>query len=479
LETEAAANLQFLYMSNPRRLLLLLFILLAPPLATIGYLVAEEDYVIYDGETRLTIAGQYETVAEVIAAAGITLRPEDMITPTLINAAETGTAIHIQRAYPVTLRTEQGSQILWTQQTTLGGFLAEAGIFVQATTPLAADGVPVGIGQLADVPLPALVEIGRFHTITIYDGNQRQTLRTAVTTVAAALQEAGISFDANRVDPPPASPLKPGMIINVQHSLLFTIQVDGRILQTHSHQTDPHVILAEEGITLHGDDYTIPGPDTALRANESIQVIRVTEDFRLEDEAIPYQTLWQASDDLDLDTQEIITPGVPGVLRRRLRLRYENGVEVSQTLDGEWIEREPANEIIGYGTRITVRTVETPEGLLSYWRLVRMRVTSYTAASSGRELDDPAYGITASGYGVARGMVAVDRSVVPFRSFVYVPNYGIGYVGDTGGGVRGRWIDLGYQEHDFVPWSGYVDVYYLTPVPKPEDINYLLPTVLP
>jgi 3D (Asp-Asp-Asp) domain-containing protein len=108
-----------------------------------------------------------------------------------------------------------------------------------------------------------------------------------------------------------------------------------------------------------------------------------------------------------------------------------------------------------------------------------MRVTSYTAASSGRELDDPAYGITASGYGVARGIVAVDRSVVPFHSFVYVPNYGVGYVGDTGGGVRGRWIDLGYSEDDFIPWSGYVDVYYLTPVPEPEDINYLLPAVLP
>ena len=57
--------------------------------------------------------------------------------------------------------------------------------------------------------------------------------------------------------------------------------------------------------------------------------------------------------------------------------------------------------------------------------------------------------------------------------------YGKGFAGDTGGGVRGRWIDLGYDEDEYEGWSGYVDVYYLTPVPPAEDINYLLPTALP
>ena len=49
--------------------------------------------------------------------------------------------------------------------------------------------------------------------------------------------------------------------------------------------------------------------------------------------------------------------------------------------------------------------------------------------------------------------------------------------GDTGGGVKGRWIDLGYDEDELVAWSSYVDVYYLTPIP--EEINYLIPEVLP
>ena len=60
-----------------------------------------------------------------------------------------------------------------------------------------------------------------------------------------------------------------------------------------------------------------------------------------------------------------------------------------------------------------------------------------------------------------------------------VPGYGAGYAGDTGGGVKGRWIDLGYTQSDYESWSGYVDVYYLTPVPEPDGINYLIPTWLP
>jgi hypothetical protein len=55
----------------------------------------------------------------------------------------------------------------------------------------------------------------------------------------------------------------------------------------------------------------------------------------------------------------------------------------------------------------------------------------------------------------------------------------VAIAGDTGGGVRGRWIDLGWDEENYESWTGHVDVYYLTPVPPPEKINYLLPAVVP
>lgn len=449
-------------------------------LAAAGYLAAEPTYTIYDGDTAVTINGRFATVQEALIAAAISVRPQDIVQPPPQTAASPEEAIQIQRARAVTVQTESGTQTYWTQQATLAAFFFETGLTPARTAQVYADGRLVPFDALAATPLPQQVEIGRFLSVTIQDGGSRQVVRTAKQTVGAALQEAGITlYAADSVTPPLGAWLEPEMQITVQRSMPLTIRVDGRLIQTRSAFTNPLDVLAEAGIGLVGYDYTIPGADAVLRANDTIDVVRVTEDFLLVDEPIPYQTLWQASDELDLDTQALISAGQPGIMRQRVRVRYENGVEVSRMVDGEWVAQQPVNEVLGYGTRINIRTVSTPSGPRDYWRVVRMRVTSYTAASSGRAPDDPRYGITASGVRAGYGVVAIDRSVVPFRSEVYVPGYGVGFAGDTGGGVRGRWIDLGYDEDNYQSWSGYVDVYYLTPVPAPADINYLLPSALP
>ena len=53
---------------------------------------------------------------------------------------------------------------------------------------------------------------------------------------------------------------------------------------------------------------------------------------------------------------------------------------------------------------------------------------------------------------------------------------GIGDVLDTGGGLHGLHIDLGYADEDYVPWHGWVDVYWLWPPPSdPGAIVWILP----
>lgn len=381
---------------------------------------------------------------------------------------------------PVTVQQGSSIRLLWTQQNTLGAFLEEAGVVVHLTDQVYADETLVPLESLNEWPLPQKVEIGRYFTITIQDEGQQMVVQTAVSTVGEALQEAGITLLAtDQIEPAPESKLADDMTILVRRSIPLTIQVDGRIIQTRSAYSFPLDVLAEAGIELSDGDYTQPTADTVLQPDNVIQVIRVSEEFRVEDAVIPYQTLWQASPELDLDTQSVISPGQTGVLRRQYRIIYENGVVVGEELENEWVEVEAVNEVIGYGTRITTNVVQTEQGPREYWRLVRMRVTSYTAASSGKASDHPNYGITASGLPAGYGVVAIDRNIVPWKSELFVPGYGVAIAGDTGGGVRGRWIDLGYPDDAFESWSGYVDVYYLTPIPAPEDVNYLLPAILP
>lgn len=462
-------------------LLVLLVLLGLTGVIAAGYAVTQERYTIYIDETDpQTIIGNFDTVAEVLTAAGIETRAEDLVVPSLAETAVSSTGIQIIRAKAVTIHTGTETRTVWTHQSTLGAFLVEEGLQSQRTDQIVADGVTIPFGVLDQTPLPQTIEIGRFVTVTIVDGGQQQTVRTASQTVGEALSEAGIEvFGSDGVEPPLGSWLQPGMLIQVNRSFPLTISADGRIIQIRSHNSTVREVLAEAGIGLVGFDYTLPALDQPVKPNDTIQIIRVTEDFRLIDEPIPFQTLWQASGELDLDTTAVVSNGLPGIKRQRIRVRYENGVEVSQTVDGEWVAQQPINQVIGYGTKINIHTISTPEGPLEYWRVVRMRVTSYTAASSGKTADHPQYGITASGVPAGTGVVAIDRSIVPFRSYVYVPGYGKAFAGDTGGGVRGRWIDLGYDEDEYQSWSGYVDVYYLTPVPPAEDINYLLPTAVP
>jgi 3D (Asp-Asp-Asp) domain-containing protein/peptidoglycan hydrolase CwlO-like protein len=57
-------------------------------------------------------------------------------------------------------------------------------------------------------------------------------------------------------------------------------------------------------------------------------------------------------------------------------------------------------------------------------------------------------GTTATGVPVGPGVVAVDPSVIPLGTRMFVPGYGKGYAADTGSAVVGRVIDLWFSSCD-------------------------------
>lgn len=307
-----------------------------------------------------------------------------------------------------------------------------------------------------------------------------ESITTQAATVADVLQEANIQLsEDDRVQPAPETAVTENMTIEIIPAFPVTIEVDGRTFPLQTTWHDIPNLLAEAGMALVGQDYTIPAEDTIIQPNDIIQVIRVSEDFQFTDTIIPYETVYQADPELEIDNRALLTAGSPGILRQQVRTRYENGIPVTETVDSEYLAQAPVNEVINYGTNIVIRTINTPEGPLEYWRVVRMKVTGYTASSSGKAPSDPGYGITASGLPAGKGVVAIDPNVVPFRSNIYVEGYGQAVAGDTGGLVKGRIIDLGFDDGAYETWRGQVDVYYLTPAPPPEKINYLIPTTIP
>jgi len=181
---------------------------------------------------------------------------------------------------------------------------------------------------------------------------------------------------------------------------------------------------------------------------------------------IPYEAHMAPDDKLELDQQRLAQEGANGEYRWRFRVVYEDGVEASRSLFDEWLAAEPVPRIVSYGRKIVSRPLETPDGTLSYWRKITMYATAYSPATSGTPSSAPWYGRTRIGLKLSKGLVAVDPNVIRLGTRVYVPGYGTAVAADTGGGVRGRMIDLGYDDWNLQSWHWWVDVYVLDPPPR-------------
>jgi 3D (Asp-Asp-Asp) domain-containing protein len=62
-------------------------------------------------------------------------------------------------------------------------------------------------------------------------------------------------------------------------------------------------------------------------------------------------------------------------------------------------------------------------------------------------------GRTATGMPVGQGVVAVDPSVIPLGTRMYVPGYGNGVAADVGGGIKGDIIDLWMTPSQCAAWG--------------------------
>jgi uncharacterized protein YabE (DUF348 family) len=366
------------------------------------------------------------------------------------------------------------SQTVTSLERLPANLLSLAGVRVFPGDQLLADGLEVA----PDTPLPFApvhsLQVRRAQPVTILDGPGSLSFFSSATTLAQALSEVGITLHAeDHLSLPPETPLTHPITARLERSVQLTIHLQNRQVQFRSAASTVGEALAEAGLALEGLDYSQPPADSPLPPDGQIRLVRVQEVVAVGQEPIPFETEQQPAPDVELDSRKILQPGQPGLKAHRIRTRYEDGKQVSQTLESEWVAQGPKKQIVGYGTKIVIRTLNTPNGPIQYWRTVQMYATSYSPC---RIYADHCDDYTALGAKLQKGVVAMTNAWCRYTcgDQVYVPGYGVGAVLDTGGGIPGRyWIDLGYSENDFVNWHQTVTVYFLTPVPT--NIMWVLP----
>ncbi|MBR6012445.1 MAG: hypothetical protein IK062_01510 [Selenomonadaceae bacterium] len=104
-------------------------------------------------------------------------------------------------------------------------------------------------------------------------------------------------------------------------------------------------------------------------------------------------------------------------------LQEEKGEPVENAAEIETVE-EPAVEDVEEESRVAYASVMSME------------------ASAYLPTDGSGSGYTATGMRAAYGVAAVDPSVIPLGTRLYIPGYGEAIAADTGGAIRGYKIDL-------------------------------------
>lgn len=215
-------------------------------------------------------------------------------------------------------------------------------------------------------------------------------------------------------------------------------------------------LLEENGVKLYENDridmYT---PETKVVSGMTVNVIRVTLDVEIIRSPIPYKVKVVENPTIGQNEFNTINKGEYGEHGLMFEIKYENGVEVSRETKLNEVIKPVVDEVIERGT-IPVKTIQGTGETFLYSKMVVMEATAYTldpAECGGKLPGDPLYGITRSGLPAERGLIAVDPSVIPLFTKVYIEtaeghfiDYGMSIAADTGSAIIGNRIDLYMEE---------------------------------
>jgi uncharacterized protein YabE (DUF348 family) len=381
-------------------------------------------------------------------------------------------------SHNVTIIDDKQVIMLQTNERVPSALLKQTGITINPNDRVLLNGLPITIDQPITNSLittsPITLQVRRAIPITLITADGEQKLETSAFTIGEALQEASIWLRARETITPPLNSPITNSPLTIYHlrSRELTITSNTETIKIDSSAPTVGEALAEAGIPLIGLDYSLPPENDPLPSDGQIRVVQVTESLQLAQKPIPFESELQASADVPLDQTQILQPGENGLNVQRIRIRYEDGEEISRVTEAETLVRPPKTRILAYGTKIEIKSAVVDGVNIEYWRAVQMYATSYSPCRSGT---DECYSGTSSGKSLRKGMVGLRQSLYLSMQGqqLYIPGYGFASVEDVCGGCVGRpWIDLGYSDHDFETWHSWVTVYFLTPVPS--NVIYVL-----
>lgn len=210
--------------------------------------------------------------------------------------------------------------------------------------------------------------------------------------------------------------------------------VDGQEIEVNSSQSNVQGVLDENEIEYDSNYVISEDLDTSLKDGMKIEVKQVEKKTIIETEEIPYDTVVKKDKSLLKGETRVSQKGKKGVKELVYEVVYEDGQPISKILLEENIITKAKNKIIKKGTKEKEKT-ESKKKSTSKNSLGKKITVSATAYSGD--------GITATGTVPRWGTIAVDPTIIPYGTKVYIPQFDEYFIAeDCGGGIKGNKIDI-------------------------------------
>lgn len=453
-------------------------ILVVVLLAVVGFRVfpASEVTVINNGQA-FQVSTTFDPGSEGLAAASLQLLQGDRL---VLATGGRHASVAIDRAHPVAVAVDGSTVAVRTQASTVGGALASAGIELRpgdlvflegrlttVRAPLASAAVAARTGARSPDE-PVNLGVVRARPVTVLIDNLRIETSSAASNVGELLADLGmIVREGDLVRPALDTPIDAGVTVRLAKARTINIVLDGKEQSLYTLAQTVEDVLAVLGVEVGPDDVLSLPRETVVTNGMSL-VVGTTQVVEEEVAATISPATYYESDSSLAPGQIKIIPGREGVRVTRFNVTYKNGVEDGRVAVGAEVRQEaiPTRHISGpppTSAKPASGTLDTPDYKGPFTKKMTVVATWYNASHGGREPGDPAYGLTATGIPLERGLCAVDPTVIPFHTRFFVPGYGFCLAADTGGLIKGNKIDLGFPEEDGDPGWGKrtVDIYII------------------
>ncbi|MDC3417944.1 G5 and 3D domain-containing protein [Aquibacillus salsiterrae] len=335
--------------------------------------------VINNGEVT-TLRTHAYTVGDVLADIGIEVEEFDKLSYSIKEPVKSDMEIKYEKAKPVVVAINGEEKQYYSTEKTVGEFLDEQGIEVSSYDEVSLD-------EGAALESNAEIKIKRGYQVTINDGGEEKDLWTTGGTVAD--------------------------------------------------------LLKENDVTLSELDRITPKKTEKVDKDTDITITRVEKVTDVVEETVDYPTVTRSDNSIGKGVKKVLEPGEEGIVSKSYEVTLENGKEVSRELIKEEVKKESKKRIVAVGTKIKQLSASKPvsRGDDKVVKTMYMEATAYnwnckTCSGSG---------LTRTGYNLKQnpnGVIAVDPSVIPLGTKVWVEGYGYAVARDTGGNIKGNRIDV-------------------------------------